>query len=1121
VAGQGASGAVRDSGGHRCLGHAVGIARRYLFPMRHGGFGILGPLEVRDHRGRAVPLGGQKPRELLALFLLNHGQTVSVDRLVAHLWGESPSHGAAITLRTHIGRVRKVIHDADTQAALVNHLRGYRLEIDAPSLDSEKFEALVSDGQRAITEHRLTQAVALLGEGLNLWRGEVLEDLGPPDFATTAATRLNELRLVAWEHQMDSQLATGQHAEAISRLQQLVEEHPFRERYTAQLMLALYRSGRQAEALATFASARRRLAEELGLDPGPDLRQLETSMLRQEPSLEQSAPVPVTLGADRMGSGPGGELVDAPSGRIMSSDLSRQAPGHPDLLERASVLELLSGAYTDASASGRFIWLTGEAGVGKTSVLRAFARELDAPVWSGYCDPLTTPRPLGPLLDLAEGPIPELHQTLAAGAKPFATFGLLLKAMQRQPVPPVLVLEDVHWADDATLDLMRFLTRRLSGTSGLIIASLRDHESGVPPELVRLVGDSLRETGIERVSLSPLSRDAVKRLSSGRGVDADRLFEVSGGNPFFVTEVLAAGSLFPSNVLSAVHARAARLGDESRAVLDVVSLDPRAVEVEHVRRIADVTEEAIDATVSSGFLEEHDRRLSFRHELARRAIADNLGSVRRRRLHARLLERLLGTGGSDDPARMAHHADAAGDAEAARTHALKAAERAVALGSHREALEQYERVLRYTPESTDASYAELLGRLSYEFHMTGRIDDALGVQERALAVWEGVGDLARIGDAQRWLSRLSWFLGQNAEAEEYAARACDTLEGRGDALEAMALCNRGQLRMLAADVAGTRAWTLRTLAILDRLPSSPEVESVRVHAMINLGSVEADCGDPERGFELLDDSLRRSREADFHEHAARAYTNIVALAVMQHDHQRADAVLPEALDYYAQRDLDAWNLEMRGDQAVSLLERGELAEALRCAEAVLRHPLTPPVSRIQPLTVIACAHARLGHDGWSEPLAEATALAESRGEAQRGSYAAAAACEIAWLDGDQKTWQAAAVRGWSLVSQSASPWNRGRVASWLPALDSEEVEGLPPPYRAEAEGRWEDAAAIWSELGSRYAEGLAWARSGTLDGLARAVTCFEEQGAVRAAERARSLLRVQSRTKPLGPTPNP
>ncbi len=403
---------------------------------------------------------------------------------------------------------------------------------------------------------------------------------------------------------------------------------------------------------------------------------------------------------------------------------------------------------------------------------------------------------------------------------------------------------------------------------------------------------------------------------------------------------------------------------------------------------------------------------------------------------------------------------------------------------------------------------DLLGRLSYELYVLGRSEEALAVRLRALAMWEALDDDAQVGDAQRWLSRMSWFVGRSPEAEQYAERACATLTGRGDLLEAMALSNRAQLRMLAFDLEGTRAWVGRALAITDTLPVNPETEAVRVHAMTNLGSMEVHGDDPERGWQLLDDSVRRSREAGFHDHAARAYTNIVASAVQLHDHQRTDAVLAVALDYCAERDLDHLSLYMRGWQAESLLARGDLEAALACAEAVLGDPNAAPISRMTPLAVVARARARVGVGDWCESLAEATALAEQTGEAQRVSLTVAAACEIAWLDGDKDAWEDAATRAWPVVGRSSSAWMRGIVTSWLPVLEPGEVEGLVGPCRAEAEGRWEDAAMLWSELGSRFAEGLAWARSGTREGLECAVACFEDQGAMRAAERARALLRV-------------
>src|SRR3954467_882085 len=202
-------------------------------------FCLLGPLEVRDGAGRPVTIGGQKPRELLAILLLQEGETLSVDRLVTGLWGESPSEGAVTTLRTHVARVRKVLTDAGSRALLSSHLRGYRLDLSGDALDAREFELLVHDASEMLLDGRHVETSALLDQALGLWRGDVLQDLPLPELAIPAATGLSELRLVAWEGWVEAQLATGRHNEVVAPLHRLVKEHPFRERFTAQLMLAL------------------------------------------------------------------------------------------------------------------------------------------------------------------------------------------------------------------------------------------------------------------------------------------------------------------------------------------------------------------------------------------------------------------------------------------------------------------------------------------------------------------------------------------------------------------------------------------------------------------------------------------------------------------------------------------------------------------------------------------------------------------------------------------------------------------------------------------------------------------------------------------------------------------
>ena len=265
-------------------------------------FGILGPLQVTDAGSHSVPLGGPRARELLALLLLNPNRPLSSEHLVTAMWGESPSDGAATTLRTHVAAVRRVLASAGAGDTLGTRAGGYLLALDPADLDAEVFAGLVDRGQEALGIGDPAHAAALLDEALALWRGDVLTDLGPPDFADATVARLGELRVVAEETAMTAALALGQHREVVGRLQELVAAHPFHERLSGQLMLALYRSGRQVDALAAYAETKQRLGDELGLDPSPDLQALETAVLRQDPALLLS--VDATTPATDVGPGP-------------------------------------------------------------------------------------------------------------------------------------------------------------------------------------------------------------------------------------------------------------------------------------------------------------------------------------------------------------------------------------------------------------------------------------------------------------------------------------------------------------------------------------------------------------------------------------------------------------------------------------------------------------------------------------------------------------------------------------------------------------------------------------------------------------------------------------------------
>ena len=250
-------------------------------------FRILGPLEVLDG-GRTLALAGSKPRALLALLLLHAGETLTSDRLIDELWGERPPAAAAKTLQMQISRLRKALAGEDGSGGaglIVTRERGYRLAIDPEQLDSYRFERLVAEGRSELAADRAESAVTALEEALALWRGSPLADLAYEPFAQTEIARLDDLRVAALEQRVEAKLALGRHAEVVGELERLIGEHPYRERLRAQLMLALYRSERQAEALQAYQDARRVLVEELGIEPGERLRDLEHSILAQDAGL--------------------------------------------------------------------------------------------------------------------------------------------------------------------------------------------------------------------------------------------------------------------------------------------------------------------------------------------------------------------------------------------------------------------------------------------------------------------------------------------------------------------------------------------------------------------------------------------------------------------------------------------------------------------------------------------------------------------------------------------------------------------------------------------------------------------------------------------------------------------
>lgn len=759
-------------------------------------------------------------------------------------------------------------------------------------------------------------------------------------------------------------------------------------------------------------------------------------------------------------------------------------------LERDAFLADLLRAADDACAGrGVAVAIGGEAGIGKTTLIARAAGELRERgmrvLWSG-CEALFTPRPLGPLFDIAAELGEEVDALLSGSHQRERLFPAVLAAAGATAT--LLVVEDVHGADHATLDLLKYAVRRIARAPLLVVVTYRDDEVAGGHPLLSLFGEA---THMRRLILPRLSQSGVAALAAGR--DASTVYTLTGGNPFYVTELLAGDvDRVPPTVRDAVLARAAKLSPAARAIVEAASAVPGKAErwlVEAALPALPAEEELIEAT-TSGIVSLQNDAFVFRHELGRRAIEDGLPLVRRQSLHATILALLTRRGGVS-PARLAHHATEARNVEAIRRLAPVAAEEAIRADAHREAAAHYRTLLAHAESFDDRERAELLEKLAYECYLTQQEEEALAHRQAALAIRRGLGERMREGDTLRWISRLQWFAGRNEEARAAAEEAIAVLEPLPPGPElAMAWSNRAQLHMLAEEIDEAVLWGTRAIDLARTLRD----DAILAHALNNVGAAE-DMAGREEGAAKLDESLRISLEQGYAEHAARAYTNIGSGAVRSLEYTRAERMLDEGIAYCTDRDLDAWRMYMLAWRARLRLERGDWSEAAGDAHAVLAFRGGPAVSRIPALAVLGCIRVRRGDPGAMELLDEARELAMRTRELQRLSPVAAARAEAAWLRGD-RVLIVEEVREAFAMSLTRETRERGGLALALwrgGALDTV-PDGIAAPYALQIGGDWRGAAEQWEQLGRPWDAAAALAVSPDPDDLRRALAILAPLG---------------------------
>lgn len=808
------------------------------------------------------------------------------------------------------------------------------------------------------------------------------------------------------------------------------------------------------------------------------------------------------------------------------------------LLEREALLREMSGLASDSwRGRGRLLLVAGEAGVGKTSLVREFLsrQQPGVAMLAGACDAMAAPRPLGPVLDFAQQIGDEFARLAETGEQRNRLFSLLLEKLRSGR--HLLVFEDLHWADDASLDLLLYLGRRLHDCPTLLMGTYRDDETGPDHPLRRTLGHLAGAGTIERIQVARLSPEAVRELAAGSDTDPDELHRRTGGNAFFVTEVLAAGGQgVPASVGDAVLARAARLSPAGRRVLELAGVIGQTVAPELLRRLEQAPE-AIDECIESGLLESRDGRLAFRHELARDALVGSMAAGRRRLAHAAVLAALTPAPEAPDAALeelaiLAHHAGEADDGPAVLRFAPAAGRLAMKLAAHREAHVQFERAISFAALLEPVARADLFGEFAAVCGVTSRLSEAVAANRQAVALAAEAGDIER---QARFLSRLATqlvALGRNEESEQAAADAVRLIQELPERAERATVYGMyAHIRMLHRDTDESLRWARRAISCGRRTGNLRAVA----------GAHNSACGaalTAERidiGMRHKEASLRAAAQAGIEAShvVANLYTNVGSGLGEIYRFREADEALASGIAAARQFDLDDLLIYATSWQALSHLHQGRWQEAGTAATWVLERPHDSAISRIMALVALGRLRIRRGDpDAW-QALDEALELAQGTRTLQRLAPVRAARAEAALARGDPELAGEEARAALELALRHNHKWFIGHLAYLVfrAGGDPKLPDTVTGPFALQVRGKPGLAARSWQRLGCPFEQATALAECDRLPQLRSALEIFNGLGArpaaLRTAERLRQLgvrgiprgPQAATRANPVGLTP--
>lgn len=777
-----------------------------------------------------------------------------------------------------------------------------------------------------------------------------------------------------------------------------------------------------------------------------------------------------------------------------------------ELLERDEGFSVLEDALAASlDGAGRLVAVTGEVGIGKSVLVRAFAEAARdrARILMAACDDLLTPRPLGPLHDLARVVGPPLDELVEGHVRPgqlFPTFAAELAGRLR---PAVLVVEDLHWADGATLDWLAYLARRLEDIPVLLVLTYRDDVRDAAAELGRVVAAAPRAR-LDRIRLRPLSRAAVETLL-GSADRVDEALRLTGGNPLLLSELGDEdGTGLPLSLRDHVLSRLAGLSDDAREVIEVAASMPGHCEWSLLEAVSEAWLRGSEEGVASGLLVDHEQGVAFRHEVVRQVIEAETSAPRRRAINGRVLAALESLPGAE-PARLAHHARRAGRPADVLRHASTAAREAAAAGAHRQALEQYRAALEHAAGLQPQEHAELLVAFAQEARICNRVDDAIAARQQALKLIAPLDRPDLTGACLAELARLHWWAGHRKRAEETVREAIAVLEPLGaSAALSGAYGHLGDLLMAGGETEEAARCSDHALALAEELGDPGTMASTLSDTGSSAIFVDLARGETllSRAFDLADGQ----GEADI---AGRASSILALGCLYDRRYELAGQRLQEALDYARAHELDAHAALVLGLRSRWHLDLGRWEEAERDAQDMLGAGEQPGVSLCPALVTLGLLHARRGDPEATAVLDDAWERALHTGDLQRIGPTAAARAEHAWLEGDVERVGRAARPGYDLARDVGDPWALGELGWWLCVAGErpDDLSDVAEPFRLLCQGDWQAAAAAWQTHSLPYERAIALAQAPEPEPVLEALATVDGLGATATGRVLRRRLR--------------